>query len=184
MLSMFADAQVKAGEPTGALRTIEAIREYPGLEKTWALAILANWYQETGDAKTSETLSRRAVACLERKAPETPLPGKVLAATSFSITFFTDFELEFEPGLVKFQRESTLQGFRSRIGDLNVAIREAKALPSQQQGAALSQIACRLALRGDIAGAVDLATSIESPDARLQAVAAVAAAIPNRQTRK
>jgi hypothetical protein len=184
MLTMLAEAQVKAGDPAGALRTIDAIREYPGLEKTRALAILANSYEETGDAATSEMLFQRAIACLEKKAPDTPLPGKILAARGFSIARFVDFDLEVEPKLVKFERETKLQGFRTRIGDVDVAVREAKALPPEQRGAALSQIAGSLVHRGDIDAAMNLAASIESPDARLQAFAALAAAVPDHRTRK
>jgi hypothetical protein len=33
--------------------------------------------------QTSETLMRRAVACLESKAPDKPLPGEVLAVRAF-----------------------------------------------------------------------------------------------------
>ena len=184
VLTMLAEAQIKAGDGDGALRTIDAIREYPGLEKVRALGVLSRWHEGAGDAATSEKLVRRAIQCLKARAPATPLPGEELAVNAFARDTFIDFDLELNPGLLNFHRDSVLQGYRTRVGDVEAAVREAKALPPARRDAALARIAGSLAHRGDLAGAKALADSIESPDARLRAFAALAATIPERQTRK
>lgn len=184
VLTMLAEAQVQAADAAGALRTIDTIRDFPGLEKARALAILARRHEQAGNATTSEALIRRAVACLESKAPETPLPGKVLAVSAFGRDTFVDFDLELAPGLVNLERDTRLQTFRTRIGDVDAAVRASRALPPERRNAALSTIASSLAHRGDLTGALDLAASIESPDARLNAFRSLAFAISDGQSRK
>jgi hypothetical protein len=184
VLTMLAAAQVQAGDAAGALRTIDSIREYPGLEKARALSFLARRHEEAGDAKASERLLFRATACLEAKAPEKPLPGKVLTVNAFGRDTFIDFDLEFNPGLIAFQRESMLQSIRTRSGDAGAAIRAARALPPARRDTALSLIVGDVAHSGDLARAMDLAASIESPDARLSAFVQLAFAIPKHRARK
>jgi hypothetical protein len=90
-------------------------------------------------------------------------------------------DLELSPVLLANLREATLQDFCPALGDLDTAVRSAKALPPEERDAAMSGIAGQLAGRGDIARALDMATSIETADARLSAFAALADAIADGQ---
>ncbi len=182
VLSMLAEVQVQAGAAVGAARTIDAIREYPGMEKAQALSVLAQWHKQAGDAATSDTLLRRAAACLEAKASFTPPAGKLMGSNDFGRDTFTQFNLEMSAELLARQRVSTK--ILADLVDVESALRAAKALPAEQRDQALSAIACSLASRGNITRAIDLATSIESPQARLGAIAEVATAIPDGQLRK
>ncbi len=184
VLSMLAEVQVQAGDAKGAARTIDSIRDFPGLEKAKALSILARWHKEAGDAATFTTLLHRAVACLEAKAPETLLPGKVMDMNTFGYNTFFRLDFEMNAPVLAIQRNHKLQSLRESLGDFDSAVRAANALPPERRDDALSGIACDLGRRGDIAGAMDLAASIESADARLRAFAWLATAIPEGQTRK
>ena len=128
VLSMLAQAQLQAGDAAGAARTIDAIREHPGLDKAEALCVLASWHEDAGDATTSQALLRRAAACLEAKAPETPPSGKVIDINNFRRDTFIELDLELGPELFALQREGTLQDVRARLGDVLAAVRAAKVL--------------------------------------------------------
>jgi tetratricopeptide (TPR) repeat protein len=184
VLNMVAQAQLQACDPAGAARTIEAIREQPGLDRAEALCVLASWHEDAGDATTSQAHLRRAAACLEAKAPATPLPGKVTDIHNFGRDTFIELDLELSPDLFELQRDGTLQAVRAGLGDVVAAVRATKALPFERRDSALSEIAAGLAGRGDLTAAMELATSIESPEARLNAFAVLAAAIPEHQVKK
>jgi hypothetical protein len=181
---MLAEAQVQAADAAGALRTIDSIRDYPGLEKARALSVVARWHEGAGDAKTSQALLRREAECLKAKAPEKPLPGKAMERKPIGRDTFIDHDLELDPGLIAFHRESMLQGLRTRTGDVETAIREARALPPVRRDHALSQLIPNLVYAGDVARAMDLAASIESPDARLSAFVQLAFSIRERPAKK
>jgi hypothetical protein len=183
VLSMLAQAQVQAGDAAGAARTIDAIREYPGLEKADALSVLARWHEDAGDATTSQTFLRRAAACLEAKGPAAPVPSKVIEMKDFGRDTFIELDLEPSPELFARQRDGALLDARASLGDVETAMRAAKALSHERRDSALSEIAAGLAGRGDLTAAMDLATSIESPEARLNVFAVLAAAISERQSR-
>ena len=184
VLEMLVVAQLHAGDASGAARTMDAIREYPGLEKAGALSVLARWHEKQGDAASSEKLLRRAVACLAAKAPEKPLQGKTLSPGSFGRDTFTELDQELNPEWLARLRKANLQDFCASLGDLDAAVRSAKALPPEQRDEAMSGIAGQLAGRGDIGRALDMATSIETADARLSAFAALADAIADGQVKK
>jgi len=184
VLTMLAEAQVRAADPDAALRTIDAIREYPGIEKVRALSILARWHEEAGNAPASAKLLGQAVACLESKAPATPLPGKVSTVQAIGRDTYIDFDLELEPGQVQYQRETMLQHALTSMGNVEAAVRSAEALPTARRDRDLSQIVGHLARRGDVNGAMNLATSIESRDVRLSAFITLAGAIPEVPAKK
>ena len=169
VLTMLAEDQIQAGDRAGALRTIDAIRAYPGLEKARAMSVLARSYEQSGDTAASGDLLRRAAACLEAGAPTTPLSGKVQTLNVIGRDTFVDFDLELDPAHIAFQRASMRQGLRARAGDVDAAVRDAKSLDARRRDPALSQIVGTLAYRGNLARAMELAASIESPDARLSA---------------
>ena len=76
--------------------------------------------------KGAGAMLRRAAASLESKAPEKPLPGKVMKLTAIGRDTFIDFDLELDPKMVPFQRSSMLQDIRTRLGDVEAAIRAAR----------------------------------------------------------
>ena len=120
---------------------------------------------------------------MDAKGPDKPLTGKVLTLMAFGRDTFVDFDLEVNPAVVRFQRESMLRHCLASLGDVEAAVRSAKTLPPAGRDAALSQIVANLAGRGDVSRAMDLATSIESADARLSAFVMLAFAIPGGQAR-
>jgi hypothetical protein len=128
-------------------------------------------------------MMQRAAACLESKAPEKPLPGPTMTLKAFGRDTFIDFDLELAPNRLPLQRSSMLEDVRTRMGDIAGAVRAARTLPPMQRDNALARIVGNLARRGDVAGAMDLATSIESPDARLNAFVQLATAIPDHLTK-
>jgi beta-lactamase regulating signal transducer with metallopeptidase domain len=184
VLAMLVEAQASADDADGALKTIEAIRAYPGLEKARALSTLARRFEEAGDAKRSDELLRRATAALEFKGPEKPLPGKVLMLEGIGHDTFIDYDLELRPEMTAFHRNLMLQTYHTRRGDVEAAIRDVKAAPAPGRDFALSQLVGNLARNGDLARAMNLAESIESPTARIQAFMTLANVIPDRQARK
>jgi beta-lactamase regulating signal transducer with metallopeptidase domain len=178
VLTVLAEVLVKAGDNAAALRLVDAIRDYPGLEKARALTALAQRYEESGDKATSEAMARRAIACLEAKPPRSPLPGRVGTYRAFGRDTFIDFDLEFDPQFIEHQRANRLQALRIRVGDVDTVVRSLNALPPQRRQFGMSQVIGDLVHRGDVAAAMELAASIEAPDARLSAVSALANAIP------
>ena len=184
VLAMFADAQTQAGDPAGALSTIDAIREYPGLEKARALSMVSRRYEDSGDATAATAARCRMVACLEARAPEAPLPGKVMNLEAIGRDTFIDYDLELHPGMIKFQREGMLRSALTNLGDFDAVIRAIRALPPERRALAESQVVSDLTHRGEVARALDFAASIGSPEARLIAFDALAWGIPDSQARK
>ncbi len=180
MLLMLAEAQVKAGDESGALELIDAIRDYPGLEKACGLTAVAERREKAGGVTGADELRRRAVALLEAKAPEKPRMGKVSNLNAIGRDTFIDFDLEMAPGFVAYHRDWMLDDLRVRAGDLDGAIRAARALPAPKRDAALTRIAGDLANRGDVARAADLVQSIDSPEARMGAFVSLAYSIGAR----
>lgn len=180
VLTMLADVQVLAGDLDGALRTIDAIRDYPGLEKARALSALARRRRETGETAASNALWRRAAASLESKAPAAVAAARapVLNVRAFARDTFVDFDLELDENVLRRERESWLRDIRAELGDIEAVVREARHLPPAHRNAVVAQAVGNLARRGDVAAARDLAVSIDSPEGRLGAFAALAAAIP------
>lgn len=177
LLTTLVEAQAKVGDTTAALQTIDSIRDNPGLEKARALTALVQRYEASGDTATSQALARRAIAVLEAKTLDTPPPGKVMTTRGFSRDTFIDIDLEFPLGMLKYHREIMLPSLRIKIGESESVVRDVKLLSPAPRNAALSQVVSSMAHGGDIAGAMDLATSIESPDARMLAFSSLATAI-------
>lgn len=184
VLLMLAAARIKAGDEPGALELIDAIRDYPGLEKARGLTTVAEHREKAGDMRGANEVRQRAVACLEAKAPEKPRMGKVSNLNAIGRDTFIDFDLELAPGFVNFHRDWMLDDLRVRAGDLDGAIRSARALPAPKRDAALTRIAGDLANRGDIARAAELVQSIDSPEARMGAFVSLAYSIRVRNEKK
>ncbi len=184
VLLMLAEAQLRAGNEPGALELIDAIRDYPGLEKARGLTTVADRREKAGDAEGANKLRQRAIACLEAKAPEKPQMGKVSNLNAIGRDAFIDFDLELAAGFVMYHRKWMLDDLRVRAGDLDGAIRSARALPLPKRDAALTRIAGDLANRGDIARAAELVQSIDSPEARIGAFVSLAYSIGERNRKK
>lgn len=97
---------------------------------------------------------------------------------------FIDFDLELDPNMVRFQRNSLLDWLRADLGDIDGAVLRGPALPPPVRGQSLARIVSTLARRGDAAAAMELAASIEAPDARMQALGMLATGLSDHRTRK
>jgi hypothetical protein len=175
-LAMIVQGQVEANDVARATANVEAIRDYPGLEKQRAWNILARWHEKAGDHEGAAKVLRQALANAEAKAPETPQMGRqVSQLTSIGRTTFVDPDLELAPGWVEFDKRSRPIELRVKLGDLDGALRLAESLPSpQERDTALSSIVTQLAAKGDIRAAIELASTIKSADKRLGAIQLVA----------
>ena len=149
VLTMLADAQVQAGDADGALRTVDAIRDFPGLEKARALQALMRRHEESGDTAAAEALMRRAVAILEAKAPEKPLPGKVMTFNRLQPRHLHRLRPRADPGARHIPAQAGAPGPPRPRGEVEAAIREAKAGPPEGRDFALSQLVGSLARNGD-----------------------------------
>jgi beta-lactamase regulating signal transducer with metallopeptidase domain/tetratricopeptide (TPR) repeat protein len=178
-LAMLVESQLKTGDTTGATKTTSAIRGYPGLEKHRALNALADWHEKAGDDATSKVLLREALHCMEVKAPEDAKSriGKVSSQRSISAHRFIDFELEFDLVLAEQWRHTNAQSLLCKLGDIQEALRLARAMTGDRRQMALSTVARDLTRRGDVAGAVKLVESFESSDERLWAFDSIASAV-------
>jgi hypothetical protein len=172
---MIVQGQVEANDVARATANIEAIRDYPGLEKQRAWDILARWHEKAGDREGAAKVLRQALANAEAEAPEKPQMGReVSQLTSIARTTFVDPDLELAPGWVEFDKRSRPVELRVKLGDLDGALRLAGALPSpQQRDAAYSSIVTQVAAKGEIRAALELASTIKSAEQRLGAIGMV-----------
>ncbi len=169
VLSMLAEDQALAGDFAGARKTIEAIRSYPGLEKSRALSALARACEKTGDATGTTRARREAADCLVWTGPEKTLPGKVALTGRLGRYQFLDYDIELHPQFITFKR-GEMRGFAlANLGDVDEAVRALQSLPEPQRKMVLPQIVALLASRGHLARAMELARSVKSPDYRLNA---------------
>jgi len=185
-LAMLVESQVKAGDAAGATRTTSAIRDYPGLEKLRALGALADCYEKVGDAAAAQTFLRQKLHIAEAKVPENAptLPGKIGPPQAVAARSFAQFEYELDPRMIEHQKQMVSLFLHARLGDSEGALRLARAMPAGARDVALGNLAGDLARRGDVAGALKLAESLETPDERLAAFDLTACAIRDRNTSK
>jgi len=185
-LAMLVESQAKAGDAAGATKTTTAIRDYPGLEKQKALGTLADWYEKAGDHATAQAFLRQALQCAEAKVPENapPLPGKIKPPQVIAARSFVDFEYELGPRLLEHQKQMASLFLHARLGDSEGALRLARAMPAGARNVALGNLAGDLARRGDVAGAMKLAASLETPEERLMAFGLTACAIRDARAGK
>jgi len=178
-LAMLVESQVTVGDAAGAAKTANAIRDYPGLEKLRALGTLADWHEKVGDHATAQTFLRQKLHLAEAKVPENapPLPGKIKPWGAIAARSFADFEYELDPRLIENQKQMASLFLHARLGDSEGGLRVARAMPAGMRNVALGNLAGDLARRGDVAGAIKLAASLETPDERLTAFALTASAI-------
>jgi tetratricopeptide (TPR) repeat protein len=186
-LAMLVESQAKAGDVAGASQTIGAIRDYPGLEKILALNTLARWHEKAGDVATAKTLFNQALKCAEAKVPENAprLTGKVRSSPDYmTARTFVDFEYELDPRVIEVHKQMESMFLHARLFDTEEAVRLTRSMPKETRNIALSNLAENLARQGNVAGAVGLAKSLESPQGRLKVFNATAWAIRDREVRK
>jgi tetratricopeptide (TPR) repeat protein len=181
-LAMFVECQVKAVDLEGAAQTAAAIRDYPGAEKRRALGSLATWYDKAGDQATARTLWQQCLRIAEAKAPANmpaaALPaqaGKFKAQLSFSARSFIDYEHEADPRMI--DNETVSIFLHALIGDLEGALRMARAIQGPMRNVLLSNLAGHTARNGDVTGAMKLAANFETAEERLTAIQVIACAI-------
>ncbi|QEH39252.1 Regulatory protein BlaR1 (plasmid) [Aquisphaera giovannonii] len=179
-LTMLAAVQIGVGDISAAERTIDAMRDNPGLEKARALSILVSHLEKEGDRAAARSAAGRALAMLEAKLPDAPEPPRngVMTMQAIGRDTFLDFDKELPPPIAAHERKGWVERFRARSLDAPTVIRLAKELPAERRDAALTQIAGTLATSGDAAGAMDAARAIESPSTRMAAFSSLAYAIP------
>ena len=177
-LAMIAAGQSRAGNLAGASATAGSIRDYPGLEKHRALTGLADAFEKAGDPEAARRALREALRCVEAKAPENPPMGpKSNPLRAISQASFIDPDLELGPPFVEFHKQSLPAELRARLGDLDGAVRVARALPEGRRDFVLSALVSQLARGGDIPKALELAATITKPEGRLAAIEQAAFAV-------
>ena len=72
----------------------------------------------------------------------------------------------------------------AQLGDLDGALRMARAMQGPMRNVMLSNLAGHLARKGDVAGAMKLATTFETAEERLTAFQVIACAIRDGEARK
>ena len=187
-LAMFVECQVNAGDPDGAIETMAAIRGYPGAEKRRALHTLAEWYEKAGEHATAQGFLRECLRIAEAKAPANAPPlafpppaGKVKAQTSIFARSFIDYEHETDSKLIEHQNEMASLFLHAQLGDLEGSLRTARAMQGPMRNITLSNLAGQLARRGDVTGAMKLATTFETAEERLTAIQLITCAVRDRE---
>jgi beta-lactamase regulating signal transducer with metallopeptidase domain/tetratricopeptide (TPR) repeat protein len=185
-LAMLIESQAKVGDVAGATKTATAIRDYPGLEKIRALNIMANRYEEAGDSVTAKAFLSQALKCAEAEVPENaaPLIGKLKPPQEIASHSWAAYEYEINPRIIEVQKQMQSMLLRARLVDTEEAVRLTLSMPEETRNMALSNLAEKLARQGDVARAVGLAKSLETPQGRLQVFNATAWAIRDREVRK
>ena len=149
-LAMFVECQVAADDPSGAVETASAIRDYPGLEKRRALGSVADWYERAGDHARAQNFLRQSLRIAEMKPPANapPLPGKVAKIQRFTARSFIDFESELDRGMIEHHNQMASIFLRPQLGDLAGALKIAAELPVGLRTVVISNLAGQLAQRG------------------------------------
>jgi hypothetical protein len=189
-LAMLVASQVKAADLSGAAQTTIAIRDTPGLEKRRALGALADWYENAGDHVSAQTFLRQALKYAEAKAPDNApavvVGAKVAPPLAITARSFIDFEAEMIPGVIENAQSKQMGSMflHARLGHREEAVRIARAMPAGMRTIALSNLAGQFVRQGDMTGAMNLASSLESQEERLTAIQLVACAIRDRRPLK
>ena len=183
VLVMLARTQAKTGDPAGALPLIDAVREYPGVEKAQALLSLAQTYQTNKDDATAKAMARMALECAKVKAPAGFKlgPAMVLKGPGIGRDTFLDPNLELPNGFGGFELTQVTEQGRQIIGDVADSERAARALPEIKigegiaagvlggRGMALGSLATDLARKGKLDEALRIAATIDNPTDKLWA---------------
>jgi beta-lactamase regulating signal transducer with metallopeptidase domain len=185
-LVLLTEAQIQAGDPTGAEETLRFIRAFPGLEKVNALNNVAEWYKKRGDRQRAESFYRQALSCVLSKMPQdaqAPM-GKAKNPGPVAMRTFVDFTYELEPAFLENQRQMSAMFLYANLGEIGQAAKVARSMSPGVCNVALGNLAGNLARNGQTAEAMKLAARIESPEGKVMAYDLVAIAIRDGRTRK
>jgi hypothetical protein len=125
----------------------------------------------------ARTFLQQCLRIAEAKKPaDVPVPaGKVAPQLSVSARSFEDYEHEIDPRLVDNEIASIF--LHAQLGDLEGALRMARARQGPMRNVTLSNLAGQLARQGDVTGAMKLAGTFETTEERLTAIQVIACAI-------
>ncbi len=185
-LALLIEAQIQAGDPTGAEETLRFIRALPGLERVNALNDLAEFYKKKGDRHRAELFHRKALSCVLSKMPQDAQAqmGEAKNPGPVAMRMFVDFTYELEPAFLENQRQMSAMFLYANLGEIGQAANVARSMSPGTCNVALGNLAGNLARNGQTAEAMKLAESIESPEGKLMAYDLVAIAIRDGRTRK
>jgi beta-lactamase regulating signal transducer with metallopeptidase domain/tetratricopeptide (TPR) repeat protein len=182
-LVMLIRAQARAGDPAGAVPTINSLREYPGVEKSQALMGLAHAFQKAGDEAAARAMASEAMECTKPQKPEGLKLGAAMRVDTIGRDTFLDPDLEFDDALTRFHLIQIADQARIVLNTAD-AERAARAKPSITQtgvlggrNMALGTLATKLAYKGQLDEAMRIAASIEEPHDKLLAYQQLARAI-------
>lgn len=185
-LAELTQLHLDAGDAPGAVRTAQAVRSYPGIEKLAVLGDLADWYEKAGDVKNTRAYLRQSLSCLEARASQDSSAKQAppFLPNSFSAHTFMDPDRELDPRWLPLFLENREITLRARLGDNDGTLRAARALPEGKRDAALGRLVDQRAHQGDIAAALELASTLESGEGRLRAIVQTAYAVQGGFARK
>jgi beta-lactamase regulating signal transducer with metallopeptidase domain len=176
-------AQAMADDIPSATANAQLIREWPGLEKQGALEALANWHEKAGNPEAAQKVWRQALANAEAKGPVDPQVAKVDDQVNV-VTMDPSMvvgrldgldrpapDVESDPMIVQFFRQSKPYEIRVKLGDLDGALRLAREQSDPiLRDIHLATIVGLLAKRGEIQRAFEIASTIESAEQRMDAL--------------
>ncbi|WP_165250994.1 M56 family metallopeptidase [Paludisphaera soli] len=162
MLERLAQVQLRTSGVAEAARTVDAIRDEPGLEKARALRSLAVRLRDDGDPEAARPYARRALACLQpRPSDPGPIAGQSVGVMRNGFLDY-DQETPFHP--ISAQRASLLPGIRRLAGEPDMDT--STISPGMEVNYHVSKV--HAAFQGDgIEGALKTAEAIDSPATRL-----------------
>jgi beta-lactamase regulating signal transducer with metallopeptidase domain/tetratricopeptide (TPR) repeat protein len=180
-LAMLSECQLKAGDVDEATCTMEATRDYPGLEKARALSALADWHEAKGDREAAHALLRRSLAYVEAPKPANASMGKPQQRLqAIAARTFIDPMSELEDPWLKNSREMNSVLIRVQLGDIDSVLRRIEKEKSPQRGLWLNSICGQLARQGEMDRALSLIDTLKTPQERLEVLQVTAFAVANR----
>jgi beta-lactamase regulating signal transducer with metallopeptidase domain/tetratricopeptide (TPR) repeat protein len=186
-LQILAEAQAEAGDFAAATTTIDAIRDYPGMEKVSALRTLAHRYRTAGDEGKAKDFIRWALVLIEAKPPE-PAPPTVGKIRDFggqiSQLDFIGPDEDFAPKMAQRFMKSDVPFLHQQLGGTDDAMKAALLEPQGPRVVVTSNLAAGLARKGDVPAALKLAASLKTAEERLTAYELIAYAIKDGPAKK
>jgi len=180
-LAMIAGSLLEAGDRDGAAQTTELICDYLGLEKCRGLGGLASAYEKEGDTARAKKLIERVISLLEAAptAEQKSRMGPTQKIVGYAAHSYVDFEREFDPALVDWQRKTMLESLRMS-SDEPAALEAARKLSAAEADAMIGRMVSVSVYKGKGPEALELLKLIQSPSVRLSALQSAAVAIRDR----
>ena len=179
-LAVLVASQAKLGDFDDARKTIDAIRDYPGLEKMRGLHHLADAYEKRGDEARMKAALREELAAAGTKKPEEYGKGPMITINAFSATTYIDPDADFNPGMAEHFRQMSLAHIHARLGDLDGAKKSIEAQPAPNRPGATNALVSSLVSMGKVDQALELVRTMDSFENRLSAMQMLACMIRDR----